>query len=123
MARDVFHLFTYGSLTDRTRTGPASDLLAGCERVGEGTVRGMLYDMGEFPALLLDGPDTVSGVIWRCPVERLEALDAYEGVATGLFRRAAVRVGGYACWIYLAGPRLAPRLRPEARIPAPGPEP
>lgn len=116
MPRDHFHLFTYGSLKAAGVSGVAHELLAGCERVAEGTVQGTLYDMGEYPALLLSGTDTVRGVVWRCPSDRLLALDAYEGTEAGLFRRAATRVGGRACWVYVAGPRLGRRLTPEARI-------
>jgi gamma-glutamylcyclotransferase (GGCT)/AIG2-like uncharacterized protein YtfP len=112
---DGFHLFTYGSLTSRRPGSVGHELLAGCERIGEGSVRGTLYNLGDYPALLLSGSDTVPGVVWRCPVELLPALDAYEGTDSGLFRRAAVRVQGLACWIYVAGPKLGPRLVPEAR--------
>jgi gamma-glutamylcyclotransferase (GGCT)/AIG2-like uncharacterized protein YtfP len=116
MARDSFHLFTYGSLKAVGPGAPAQKLLAGCDRVGEGSVNGILYDMGEFPALLLGGEDRVRGVIWQCPAPRLTALDAYEGTGEGLFRRVAVRVGPYPCWVYVAGPKLGPRLVPDARI-------
>lgn len=112
----TFHLFTYGTLGSR---GDASGLMAGCERVGEGVVKGILYDTGEYPALLLteDG-QKVEGEVWRCPADRLPELDGYEGVAEGLFRRVAVQVGGAACWVYVAGPRLWARLVPESRIPS-----
>ena len=91
-------------------------MLHGCQRVAVGTVRGTLYDLGAHPALLLGGDDEVQGEIWRCPTDRLPALDRYEGVRDGLFRRAAVRVGDYACWIYVAGPGLGPQLVQEARV-------
>lgn len=109
-----FHLFTYGSL--RSTRPQARTLLGGCEPVGTGTVRGTLYDVGDYPALLLDGDDPVRGEIWRCPADLLLELDRYEGVKDGLFRRAAVKVEDTACWIYVAGPRLGPRLVPEARL-------
>jgi gamma-glutamylcyclotransferase (GGCT)/AIG2-like uncharacterized protein YtfP len=114
MAQNHFHLFTYGTLRPPGQT--AGKLLAGCERIGTGRVRGVLYDLGEYPALLLNGPDAIDGDVWRCPVERLRGLDAYEGVADGLFRRVGVRVGEWPCWIYVAGPKLGPRLVPEARV-------
>jgi gamma-glutamylcyclotransferase (GGCT)/AIG2-like uncharacterized protein YtfP len=108
-----FHLFAYGSL--RAVPGPG-DLLRGCQRVGAGSVTGTLYDVGDYPALLLAGSDRVSGVVLRCPADRLLDLDRYEGVERGLFRRAAVEVSGRACWVYVAGPRLGPKLVPGARI-------
>lgn len=116
MSVDGFHLFTYGSLASTRPGSVGRELLAGCERVREGSVRGTLYDLGDYPALLLSGNDTVPGVIWRCPVPLLSTLDAYEGTDSGLFRRAAVQVDGLACWIYVAGPKLGPRLVPEARV-------
>ena len=112
--RDSFFLFAYGSL--RAPAGTVGDLLGGCERVGDATVHGTLYDVGEYPALLLSGDRPVRGEIWRCPVDRLAALDHYEGVAEGLFRRGGVRVDGRACWVYVAGPRLGHRLRPGALL-------
>ena len=54
--------------------------------------------------------------MWRCPVTLLRVLDRYEGIVEGLFRRVAVEVGERACWTYVAGPRLGPRLRPDAVI-------
>jgi gamma-glutamylcyclotransferase (GGCT)/AIG2-like uncharacterized protein YtfP len=113
MTAASFHLFTYGSLVDAS--GPGAQLLRGCQRVAEGSLRGTLYDLGEYPALLLSGNTLVRGLIWRCPTDRLPHLDAYEGVEDGLFRRVGVQVGTYACWVYVAGPGLGRRLAPEAR--------
>jgi gamma-glutamylcyclotransferase (GGCT)/AIG2-like uncharacterized protein YtfP len=116
MHRDHFHLFTYGSLKTANASRAARELLTDCQRVADGAVRGTLYHMGEYPALLLSGTDEVRGAVWRCPTARLPVLDEYEGTEVGLFRRAATRVDGRACWVYVAGPRLGPRLVPEARI-------
>lgn len=111
--RDTFHLFAYGTL----KSGDATEqLLHGCQRVGTGVVHGTLYDLGDYPALLLSGQDPVPGEIWRCPSERLPELDGYEGTDSGLFRRAAVEVGEYPCWVYVAGPRIGHLLVPEARL-------
>lgn len=109
-----FHLFTYGSL--KSGHPPSDTLLRGCARVGAGEVRGTLYDVGDYPALLLDGVGVTRGEVWRCPAERLLDLDRYEGVEDRLFRRAAVKVGEVACWVYVAGARLGGRLVPDARI-------
>lgn len=112
---DSFHLFTYGTLTTASES-PGRELLRSCRRVGPAVVAGTLYHAGEYPALLLSGDDAVHGEVWRCPAELLAALDRYEGTADGLFRRAAVRVGDVACWVYVAGPKLGHRLTPDARI-------
>lgn len=110
-----FHLFSYGTLT--SGAGAASRQLAGCERVGTAVVRGTLFQVGSsYPALLLAGDDPVEGEIWRCPAALLPRLDQYEGVADGLFRRVGLRVADIACWVYVAGPALGPRLTPDSRV-------
>jgi gamma-glutamylcyclotransferase (GGCT)/AIG2-like uncharacterized protein YtfP len=112
--RTHFHLFAYGTLREN---GSAGSLMRDCERVGEAAIGGVLYDVdGEYPALVLYGTTPVAGEIWRCPNELLGSLDAYEGVADGLFRRVGVEAGGIACWTYVAGPALAPKLLPDRRI-------
>lgn len=108
-----FHLFSYGTLMSG---GAGSELLADCERVETAAVRGTLFDAGSYPALVLGGEDRVEGEIWRCPADLLPRLDRYEAVADGLFRRVGLRVGDTACWAYVAGPCLGPRLTPESRI-------
>lgn len=116
--RDHFHLFTYGTLTTRADgddTGtPAA--LAGCELARHATIHGTLYDLGLYPALLLAGNDPVDGQIWRCPASLLPDLDRYEATDQGLFRRVGIRIAHTACWVYVAGPRLATRLIPSARV-------
>jgi len=123
--RDHFNLFTYGTLTSRPSDdgNDAPAPLAGCELVGQATIRGTLYDLGPYPALLLAGTDPVPGQIWRCPASRLPQLDRYEAVSEGLFRRVGVRVADTACWVYVAGPRLATRLTPDSRVHSPPPPP
>ena len=115
MSEPAFHLFVYGTLKSG-KSREAAPILGDCTLVGTGEVSGTMYHVGDYPALLLGGPQTVRGEIWRCPTDLLKKLDEYEGVDRGLFRRAAVEVDGYACWIYVAGPRLGPRLVPQARM-------
>lgn len=106
-------MFVYGTLRSG---GPAAGLLAGCERIGEATVEGTLYDLGEYPALMLYGHTRVRGEVWDCPFELLAKLDAYEGAERGLFRRVAVMASGIPCWTWVAGPGLARLLTPDRRI-------
>lgn len=114
MIDPCFHVFVYGTLA---HNGRAAALLDGCERVRDAVVGGMLYDIrGEYPALMLYGEAAVRGEIWRCPNALLPRLDEHEGVASGLFRRIAVEVEGFACWTYVAGPRLAHELTPAGRM-------
>jgi gamma-glutamylcyclotransferase (GGCT)/AIG2-like uncharacterized protein YtfP len=113
-----FHLFVYGTLQSG---GSARDLLANCDLIGAASVGGVLYDIdGEFPALVLYGATPVRGEVWQCPAELLKTLDAYEGTASGLFRRVGVhaQVGGeeIGCWAYVAGPRLSRKLTPARRV-------
>ena len=108
-----FHLFVYGTLRG---SGRASGLLDACERVREAAVQGTLYDVGDYPALLLSGNDRVTGEIWRCPADLLPRLDRYELVDQRLFRRVGARIGGLPCWVYVAGPALGTGLRPGARL-------
>ncbi len=114
VTRSEIHLFVYGTLMDG---GSAAHLLKGCERVGAAFVTGTLYDTEDgYPALLLAGPGSVHGEMWRCPVDRLAALDSHEGVASGLFRRVGVEIGGRGCWTYVAGPALGPKLVAGQRV-------
>lgn len=114
-----FHLFVYGTLRSG---GPASRLLDGCVRVGQGSVAGVLYDIdGEYPALVPYGTTRIPGEVWRCPAELLTELDEYEGVPHGLFRRVGVHVrmddgDEVGCWVYVAGPGLSRKLVPAARV-------
>lgn len=106
-------LFVYGTLRSG---GGASGLLRGCRLAGAGTVAGTLYDLGRYPALVLDGRWPVEGEVWRCPPDALAGLDEYEGVAEGLFERVEVDVEGVPCWTYVAGALLVDRLTPGRRI-------
>jgi|SRR5688572_2304059 len=114
-----FHLFVYGTLRSN---GGASHRLINCKLLGRATVGGVLYDMdGEYPVLVLYGNNPVQGEVWLCPFETLAALDEYEGVDTGLFRRVGVEAlmengSTQGCWIYVAGPKLSRKLTPARRI-------
>ncbi|MEO5509140.1 MAG: gamma-glutamylcyclotransferase family protein [Longimicrobiales bacterium] len=117
--RDVeFNLFAYGTLRDASND---AGLLSGCTRVGNASVRGTLYDLVDFPALMMYGETTITGTVWCCPAALLPALDANEAMADGLFRRSATAVrldngDELPCWVYVAGPRLARMLTPEAAL-------
>jgi gamma-glutamylcyclotransferase (GGCT)/AIG2-like uncharacterized protein YtfP len=116
-----FHLFVYGTLRTGASDG-AGRLLNGCVKIAEGTLGGTLYDIeGRFPALVYYGHDPVRGEIWRCPADLLPALDSYEGIASGLFRRVAVEIEAdtgdlMPCWVYTAGPALSRQLTPANRL-------
>jgi len=93
-------LFTYGTLR-RAAGHAAHRLLAdSAEIVGHGTVRGRLYDAGEFPVLVPDlQGDAVTGEVYRVigPPSVFIKLDHYEGFEpespdTSEFRRDFVTV-------------------------------
>lgn len=94
-------LFVYGSL--RAGSG-ANGLLASCRFLGTAAVPGALHLMASYPVLTA-GPGWVHGELYRLPAglrgqRVLDALDRYEGVAEGLYRRSVVRVAGAEAWTY-----------------------
>jgi gamma-glutamylcyclotransferase (GGCT)/AIG2-like uncharacterized protein YtfP len=107
-------LFTYGTLR-RAAGHPAHQLLAGnAELVGDGFVRGRLYQVADFPALVLDPAGVeVAGEVYRvfAPQSMLARLDHYEGCdpappAPSEFRRDLVEVTLHdgrtlTAWAYL----------------------
>ncbi len=103
-------IFVYGTLR---RGGGADAFLAACRFLRAATVRGTLYDLGDYPALTLDGSDQVHGEIWSCTPETLMILDSYEGVAEGLFERLRVAVDDEQVWTYVAGHALRTALDPD----------
>lgn len=121
MTTPTFMLFAYGTLN---KPNAITTVLKDCERTGTAIVQGTLYNIdGNYAVLMMYGDTKVEGALWRCPVTVLPEIDAYKGVAKGLFRRiganAAETDGGIAetpCWIYVAGPALAHKLTPDARV-------
>jgi gamma-glutamylcyclotransferase (GGCT)/AIG2-like uncharacterized protein YtfP len=114
IASGHFHLFVYGTLR---ASGESHEQIADCVFVRAAYVLGTLYDIdGLHPALMLYGHTRIDGEIWLCPADRLLALDNFEGVERGLFRRVAVSIEDTPCWTYVAGPALAHRLTPAQRL-------
>jgi gamma-glutamylcyclotransferase (GGCT)/AIG2-like uncharacterized protein YtfP len=93
-------LFTYGTLS------PEDPQSAAREGWLTDAVRGRLFNLGPYPALIdLDDPAAawVEGSIPGVTTEQLEGiLDDYEGVAEGLFRRVetTTRTGRHV-WVYV----------------------
>ncbi|PTX96419.1 gamma-glutamylcyclotransferase family protein [Opitutus sp. ER46] len=81
-------LFVYGTLK---RGGPNHHLLAAQRYVAPArTVPGhTLYHLGEYPGLVADPADAegVAGELWSVSSACLAALDRFEGVPEGLYRR------------------------------------
>ncbi len=97
----------------------ANALRGGTARViGRGTVRGILYDLGDYPGLV-DGSETdrVAGLLLELSdAGALALLDRYEGVEEGLYARRTVAVGlddgGTSdAWVYFYARSVASRRR------------
>jgi gamma-glutamylcyclotransferase (GGCT)/AIG2-like uncharacterized protein YtfP len=108
-------LFAYGTLAPE---GPDSAARGGwvADRV-----RGRLYDLGPYPALI-DCGNAQAGWVegYARPVDPIELtgqLDPYEGVDEGLYRRmAATTEAGRSVWVYVYARPLPPGVRgPLAR--------
>jgi gamma-glutamylcyclotransferase (GGCT)/AIG2-like uncharacterized protein YtfP len=107
------YLFVYGTLLDESNEF-AIYLKQNCKFYDKGKLKGILYDLGEYPGAIADEnyPDYVYGSIFKLnnTSEALKYLDDYEGFGEdqelpNLFIRAMVSVetgsGQMDCWVYL----------------------
>ncbi len=101
-------LFAYGTFKDPEQLAVVVGPAARCRVVGAGTVRGVLYDLGDYPGLRAsDSPDdVVPGVLLEVDDAALDDLDAYEDVGSGLYvrQRCEVQMDDgrvAAAWVYL----------------------
>ena len=109
------HLFIYGTLLPERAPSAVSEAIKRLRYVGRASVRGRLYDLGEFPGAVLDAssPMKIMGRVFTLPedVTLLDSLDEYEGFAPhnrkdSLFSReetvATLENGRkLQCWIYI----------------------
>jgi len=107
-------LFAYGTLQPGLAPEAMAAMVARLTAVGEGFVRGVLFDLGEYPGAILDPQSErkVFGTVLRLPEDRsvLAELDAYEGFEAecpeaSLFVRVLGSVevadgGAVECWIF-----------------------
>lgn len=107
------HLFVYGTLMSATRHPMAARLARESRLVGPAVIRGRLYDLGSYPALVEAGAD--DGVVYgevhalTNPADSLPWLDAYEGIEPGReceyerVERAVQLDEGHelAAWVYV----------------------
>lgn len=103
-------LFAYGTLAPPT---PAVATRDGWE---SDQVRGRLYDLGFYPALVdLEDPtaDWVEGYVRPVTADELEnQLDVYEAVADGLYERVETTTRhGRRVWVYIYAHTLPARAR------------
>lgn len=120
-------LFAYGTLQDAGQVAAVVGGAVCCRVIGGGKVRGVLYDLGEYPGLRpSESPDDfVPGVVLELDDAALARLDAYEGVADGLYVRELQQVrlddGQHAAaWVYVYNRSTAGRRRIAAWPPQRG---
>jgi gamma-glutamylcyclotransferase (GGCT)/AIG2-like uncharacterized protein YtfP len=100
-------LFAYGTLS------PASPEAAAEGGWAADRVRGRLYDLGAYPALVDCGDATagwVEGYVREIGKEDLAGpIDHYEGVSEGLYQRAETTTeAGRRVWVYVYSRPLPP---------------
>ena len=102
-------VFVYGTLR-RGGVRAMDELFPGAEFVGDARVSGRLYDLGDFPGLLLDesGARQVVGEVYEVDDETLSRLDDIEAPSSYWRKRVEVSVGNRetACWVYEPDPKL-----------------
>ena len=89
------NVFVYGTL----RAGGSNDIgryVPAPQLVGQACIEGALYDLGDYPGLVLGRPGRVQGEVYRItpPVEA--ALDRLEGVAddnSGEYLKREIEIG------------------------------
>ena len=106
-------LFVYGTLLDEDNKYGVY-LRDNSKFYSQGTVKGKLYDIGEYPGavLLPGGKDAIYGIILKMddPETALELIDIYEGFGKGhqqpnefirILADADTENGPVTCWIYV----------------------
>lgn len=109
------HLFVYGTLSPRNAPPEIAATVNRLRPVGSASVRGRLYDLGEYPGAVLSekSRSVVRGEVFELPGDRstLTALDSYEGFephkpGSSLFLRRVWPVTmddgkRVRCWVYI----------------------
>ncbi|HKS28740.1 MAG TPA: gamma-glutamylcyclotransferase family protein [Pyrinomonadaceae bacterium] len=105
-------VFVYGTLR-RGGVRAMPELFPRATFVGSGSVRGSLYDMGEYPGLQLDDSGSmVTGEVYEIDDETLGRLDEIEAPAHYRRTETEVSLGSYrvTCWVYLFDPDFYPEV-------------
>jgi gamma-glutamylcyclotransferase (GGCT)/AIG2-like uncharacterized protein YtfP len=102
-------VFVYGTLR-RGGVRATDEIFPGAKFVGDAFVSGRLYDLGDFPGLLLDesGARRVVGEVYEVDDETLNKLDAIEAPSSYWRKQVEVSVGDKrtTCWVYAPDPKL-----------------
>jgi gamma-glutamylcyclotransferase (GGCT)/AIG2-like uncharacterized protein YtfP len=120
------YLFAYGTLQPGLAPTKIARVAAKLRPVGEGFVRGVLYDLGGYPGAVADPGEAgrINGTVMKLPEDEgvLERLDRYEGfdpqapeTSEYIREKQAVelKAGGMVeCWFYRYNrkPRNAPQV-------------
>lgn len=120
-----YPLFVYGLLRRGMSAGLEAFVGPGAANLlCEATLLGKLYDLGEYPGVLLDdGPSVVHGELWRVrDTGAWATLDDFEGIGPGfaeptLYRRVLATAQpllgeAQTCWVYVYNREVgeAPRI-------------
>jgi gamma-glutamylcyclotransferase (GGCT)/AIG2-like uncharacterized protein YtfP len=109
------HLFVYGTLSPRHAPPEIAAAVGRLRPVGQASVRGRLYDLGEYPGAILSekSRSLIRGEVFELPDDpnTLSSLDNYEGFEpnkprSSLFLRRARSVNmddgsRLRCWVYI----------------------
>ncbi len=109
------HIFVYGTLSPGNAPPEIADTVNRLRPVGSASVRGRLYDLGEYPGAVLSEKSRtlIRGEVFELPgdLNTLTALDDYEGFephkpGSSLFLRRARAVTmddgkRVRCWVYI----------------------
>ena len=89
-------LFVYGTLMNNIQSNIAGYLHQNSDFVGEGSLQGRLYDLGNYPGAIYDmqADSRVYGHMFRIfdPENMLKRLDFYEGIS--LLQPDKMNIGG-----------------------------
>lgn len=114
------YLFAYGTLRPDHSPNEIASAVARLRHVGEGFIRGKLFDLGDYPGAVLDPSykEKISGTVFRLPKDEtlLRKIDEYEEFDPktpdkSLFVRRLHPVELTAgktlqCWVYVYNQRL-----------------
>ncbi len=80
-------IFVYGLLKSIYENDPAKFIRRNCSLIGEGSIYGMLYDLGSYPGAIYEknSPSRVYGEVYqidRNEKELVQFLDNFEGVGS-----------------------------------------
>ena len=97
----MHNIFVYGTLKRNfIATGlnrfPEADYIGGAVTTD---AKYTLYDLGRFPAAMLDGDSHIKGEMWSLTDDLMKVIDYYEGYPS-LFDRTMIDTSAGQAWMY-----------------------